>query len=176
MNNYLKIDGVVYFPEEINKDRNKCEKLHDDLTSEIVKLLKNNGCENIIFSRVVDEEKRELSPYSVYKHFKGKYYATIDKSNPISRQELNYLKNNVMVEERDYFLEIQHTETKEFVYAYFIDGTWYHNEWFEEGQLVLYKSLYDNKTTYARPLDMFLSPVDKKKHPSATQYYRFEKQ
>ena len=174
MNNYLEVQGVVYFSEEIENDREKCEEVHDRLTDKIIKLIKEEDCNTMLFTRVISDKERELIPYSIYKHFKGKYYAIIDKSNPISKQELNYLKSNSMVENRDYFLEVQHTESKEYTYVYYIDGIWYHEKSFEDKELTLYKSLYDNKTTYARPLDMFLSPVDKYKYPNVGQRYRFE--
>lgn len=57
-------------------------------------------------------------------------------------------------------------------YLYRIVGTATHSETRE--QLVVYEALYGSKGLYCRPLDMFLSPVDRDKYPQAKQLYRFE--
>lgn len=43
-----------------------------------------------------------------------------------------------------------------------------------EETLVAYKELYGECKIHFRPIEMFLSPVDKEKYPEATQLYRFE--
>ncbi len=107
---------------------------------------------------------RDIKYPAIYKHFKDKYYAvmSISKANG---------DENISKEAK--ILQGYHTELNRNIDIYKLGDLYYHDENLED-TLVLYKALYDDKGIYARPIDMFLSEVDKEKYPDIEQKYRFE--
>lgn len=57
---------------------------------------------------------------------------------------------------------------------YLVEDIATHSE--DESQYVVYRALYEDTGLYIRPLDIFLSEVDKNKYPNCKQIYRFELQ
>ena len=58
-------------------------------------------------------------------------------------------------------------------YLYEIVGEALHSETREP--MMVYRPLYDDGGMYVRPLEMFLSEVERDKYPDVKQKYRFEK-
>jgi len=57
---------------------------------------------------------------------------------------------------------------------YLVENIAIHSETKEK--YVVYRGLYGTNELYIRPMDMFLSKVDKQKYPEVKQEYRFELQ
>ena len=57
-------------------------------------------------------------------------------------------------------------------YLYMIVGEATHSETRE--RMMVYAALYDDGGLFVRPLEMFLSEVDREKYPEIRQKYRFE--
>lgn len=107
---------------------------------------------------------RDIKYPAIYKHFKNNYYAVMSVSKSICDKGI--------IEEAKK-LQGYHTELNKIIDIYKLGDLYYHDENLED-ILVLYKALYDDKGIYARPLNMFLSEVDKNKYPDIEQKYRFE--
>ena len=104
---------------------------------------------------------------SIYKHFKGEYYyATMGLSTPIDMSLFDFKVK---------YINAINTETnKKIIVIISNKGKFVHDENDSKEELVLYKSLYDDTGVYARPINIFLSKVDKEKYPNVKQLYRFE--
>lgn len=57
---------------------------------------------------------------------------------------------------------------------YLVEEVARHSETGEE--YVVYRKLYGDGSLWVRPKDIFLSPVDRQRHPEATQEFRFQLQ
>ena len=57
---------------------------------------------------------------------------------------------------------------------YFVEDLAINSE--TDEKYVVYRALYGDNLLYIRPLDMFISKVDKSKYPNIEQEYRFELQ
>ena len=115
------------------------------------------------------EIERIVEPNQIYRHFKGKYYATLGVSTPISEREFSKLLPV------HHMKQVYHTELERNIMIIQKDNKLYHRDIFSEDELVIYTPLYfSDYPIYARPKNMFLSKTDLNKHPEATQEYRME--
>lgn len=72
---------------------------------------------------------------------------------------------------RDFLSQAELAQSPD-MYLYDIIGTAEHTESGEV--LMIYRPRYGEGKLYARPLEMFLSEVDREKYPDAQQRWRFE--
>lgn len=107
---------------------------------------------------------------AIYKHFKNKYYATMGIIKPIEGKKVYDLisKPNVIT------FDAENTETGDIILVVRNKKEFYISDKYIKEPVVLYKSLYDGHIPYIRPLEMFMSEVDKNKYTDIQQIFRFE--
>ena len=121
------------------------------------------------------KSERIVEPNQIYRHFKGKYYATLGVSKPIDEEEFGSIISKSGLDKSIKSQYIFHTELEKQIIVAQKDGKLYHRSHNSEDELVIYTPLYfSDHSVYARPKDMFLSKTDLNKHPEATQEYRME--
>ncbi|MCC0679528.1 DUF1653 domain-containing protein [Clostridioides sp. ES-S-0005-03] len=123
--------------------------------------------------------ERRLKFPSIYRHFKGGFYAVMGVSKKIDGNKLEEMLKTAYFDEKyieNYRFISRHTETNDTVVIYKDNkGNFYHHGSDDNStDLVIYKTLYDATGVYSRPIEIFLSKVDKEKYPNVSQEYRFE--
>lgn len=122
---------------------------------------------------------RNIKIPGIYKHFKGALYATSFISEPITDEEFRQLVRDEKIEKS---IETEYTECSLPICIYKLkDKRKYFHVADLDYQDILSKKMvgYVGITNpvnwiWLRPLDMFMSPVDKEKYPTVTQEFRFE--
>lgn len=112
-----------------------------------------------------------------FKHFKGKMYKYLgivhqyNKVTPYTSSSEIELYDNAIHTETDEMLTIW-TDVSSSTSDRFLFTINKNND--NEEDLVLYQAEYGENLCYLRPIDMFLSEVDRSKYPDVKQQYRFE--
>lgn len=112
---------------------------------------------------------RELKIFNKYKHFKGKEYLVLGVSTPITFEQ--YIHSTLNIKP---IICIDTENGRDIKINQHKYGDYYHRDTDNKESLVIYIALYGNFEMFARPLDMFLSEVDKEKYPNIKQKYRLE--
>ena len=126
---------------------------------------------------VLQENMRRLKVPGAYRHFKGGLYATMGISVPVAPDEEKFYYEEKLCP----FEMVKHTEDNIYINVCYDKekDRYIHRCNASKDILVIYRPLYFSDGAvitdiYARPLEIFLSEVDREKHPDIDQKFRFE--
>ena len=112
---------------------------------------------------------RELKIFGKYRHFKGGEYLVLGVSTPITLEQYFHSTINIkpiICTDTESGVNIKINQHKY--------GDYHHIDTDNKESLVIYIALHGTFEMFARPLDMFLSEVDREKYPNVKQKYRLE--